>query len=116
MDFLPPADTTQQRMWRSPLPYLPQYIDREIPDIEDIGRDDIDSFRLYLADSGLSVKTVNAYMITLRSWLKYLKKEQRETLDPTTIDLLKPPDRDVTFLTGEEVDTFFGHIPTDTTI
>jgi integrase/recombinase XerD len=31
-------------------------------------------------------------------------------LDPTVLDLLKPPDREVTFLTSEEIERFFDSI------
>ena len=43
--------------------------------VEDISKDDIDAFRLDLSKDDLSVKTINAHIITFRSWLKYLKKE-----------------------------------------
>ena len=55
-------------------------------------------------------------MITIRSWLKYLKKEQIDCLDPTTIDLMKAPDREVTFLTQEEIERFFESIARETLI
>ena len=70
-------------------------------------------WRLSLSDSGLSTKTVNAHIITMRSWLKYLKKEGIKSLDPTTLDLLKTTDRDVTFLTADEIEMFFKTIPQD---
>jgi site-specific recombinase XerD len=60
------------------------------------------------------VKTVNAHIITIRSWLKYLKKEQIACLDPTTLDLMRAPDREVTFLTSEEVAIFFSTIARET--
>jgi integrase/recombinase XerD len=76
-------------------------------EIESIKKEDIDAWRLDLADSGLSVKTVNAHIITMRSWLKYLKKEWIQSIDPTSLDLMKAPDREVTFLTNEEIERFF---------
>jgi site-specific recombinase XerD len=60
------------------------------------------------------VKTVNAHIITIRSWLKYLKKEQIDCLDPTTLDLMRVQDREVTFLTGEEIERYFASIPRET--
>ncbi len=81
--------------------------------VEDISKDDIDAFRLDLSKDDLSVKTINAHIITFRSWLKYLKKEWLKVLDPTMLDLLKPPDREVTFLTNEEIVRFFEAIPRD---
>ena len=77
-------------------------------------KEDFDTWRLSLSDNGLSVKTVNAHVITLRSWLKYLKKEQIACLDPTTLDLMRAPDREVTFLTNEEIERFFAGIQQET--
>lgn len=53
-------------------------------------------------------------MITIRSWLKFLKKEGIDCIDPTTIDLMKTEDREVTFLTQAEVESFFDVIETET--
>lgn len=87
---------------------------QSITNVEDIWKRDIDAFRLELSKDELSVKTINAHIITFRSWLKYLKKEQVPCLDPTVLDLLKPPDREVTFLTSEEIERYFRNIPKDT--
>jgi site-specific recombinase XerD len=76
-------------------------------DIADIGREDIRDFRIALHDRGLSTKTVNAHVISLRSWLKYLRKAGYETLDPTTVDLAKAAPRQVTFLEESELKKFF---------
>lgn len=111
-DFLPPLDKKELKNWRSPLPDLAR--DFSEPTIEQITKEDFDTWRLSLADSGLSVKTVNAHIITIRSWLKYLKKEQIDCLDPTTLDLMRVVDREVTFLTGEEIERFFENIPRET--
>ena len=80
-------------------------------EVESVKKEDIDSWRLELSDSGLTAKTVNAHIITIRSWLKYLKKEQIACLDPTTLDLMRVQDREVTFLTGEEIERYFSAIP-----
>ena len=112
LEFLPPLDKELARDWRSPLLALAKQIGE--PTIESITKEDFDLWRLSLADAGLSVKTVNAHIITIRSWLKYLKKEQIWCLDPTTLDLMKAEDREVTFLTHEEIERFFGNIVRDT--
>lgn len=78
--------------------------------VETITKEDIDGFRLDLSKDSLSVKSINAHIITFRSWLKYLKKEQIPCLDPTILDLIKPPDREVTFLTDEEIVRFFSEV------
>ena len=67
-------------------------------------------FRLHLsrietADGQfLSKHTQNYYMIALRAFLKYLAKQDIASLPPEKIELAKTPDRDVTFLTPEELD------------
>jgi len=110
LDFLPPTDKELMKTWKSPLIELAKIIENT-PTIEDIGKEDFDEWRLSLADSWLSVKTVNAHIITIRSWLKYLKKEEVNCLDPTILDLMKVQDREVTFLTGEEIERYFAAIP-----
>ncbi|HRI36597.1 MAG TPA: site-specific integrase [bacterium] len=42
--------------------------------IEDLSREDIRDFRIALHDQHLSITTVNAHIISIRSFLKYLKK------------------------------------------
>jgi site-specific recombinase XerD len=83
-------------------------------EVEQITKEDINAFRLDLSKDKLSVKSINAHIITFRSWLKYLKKEQIACLDPTVLDLMKPPDREVTFLTTEEITRFFEMIGRET--
>lgn len=112
LDLLPPLDKEAVKSWRSPLLDLARKIEELT--IESITKDDFDMWRLSLSDSGLSVKTVNAHIITIRSWLKYLKKEQIWCLDPTTLDLMRVQDREVTFLTGEEIERFFSAIQRET--
>ena len=46
----------------------------------------------------------------MRSWLKYLKKQEINCLDPTTLDLMKVVEREVTFLTNDEIERFFESI------
>lgn len=43
--------------------------------IADIDLDLINDFRFSLDGKGLNIKTVNAYMISLRTFFKYLKKQ-----------------------------------------
>ncbi len=112
IDFLPPLDKEAVKTWKSPLIELARAYPE--PTIEDIKKEDFDTWRLSLADSWLSVKTVNAHIITIRSWLKYLKKEEIDCLDPTVLDLMRVQDREVTFLTGEEIERYFAAIPRET--
>ena len=53
-------------------------------------------------------------MVTLRSYFKYARKEGIECLDPIMIDLVKQKQRQVTFLTPEEIIRLRDAIPSDT--
>lgn len=83
-------------------------------EVEQVTKEDINSFRLDLSKDDLSIKSINAHVITFRSWLKFLKKDGIECLDPTILDLIKPPDREVTFLSNEEIIRFFENISLET--
>jgi site-specific recombinase XerD len=52
----------------------------------------------------LKKNTQNYHLIALRSFLKYLAKRDVKTLPPEKIELMKMPDREVSFLEGSEVD------------
>lgn len=108
-DFLPPLWLNKNN-WKSP---IKNFENLEIPNIEEIKKSDFDEWRLSLSDGWLSIKTTNAHIITMRSWLKFLKKEGVNCLDPTSLDLIKTNDREVTFLTNEEIQKFFDAINLD---
>lgn len=78
-------------------------------EVENIDLEMIENFRtfLYKWKRKISVKTANAYIITMRSFLKFLWKKDLETLSPTTIDLIKQEERRVEFLTEDELDRLF---------
>jgi site-specific recombinase XerD len=46
-------------------------------------------------------------MITLRAFLKYLEKQEINSLSPTKIDLIKDEERKIEFLTEEELKRLF---------
>lgn len=78
--------------------------------IKDLSLEIAEKFRTYLhksKDKKISIKTVNAYMITLRSFLKYIEKQWLESLAPTRIDLIKSEQRQVEFLTEDELEILF---------
>lgn len=108
-DFLPPQEPHAAKTWKSPVFHIQEEL--TLSSVESIKKTDIDTWRIALSDSGLTNKTVNAHMITVRSWLKYLKKDGINSIDPTSIDLVKAIDREVTFLTPEEISRFFDAIP-----
>ena len=64
----------------------------------------------------ISIKTANAYMITLRAFLKFLEKQSVKALSPTAIDLIKAEPRRVEFLTEEELEKLFAKPDTKTLI
>jgi len=51
----------------------------------------------------LKKNTQNYHLIALRSFLKYLAKRDVKTLAPEKIELMKMPDREVTFLEGSDL-------------
>lgn len=78
-------------------------------EVEKIDLKMVEDFRsfLYKIKKNITVKTANAYMITMRSFLKFLLKKDLWTLAPTTIDLIKQEDRRVEFLTEDELERLF---------
>jgi len=62
---------------------------------------------LYKRNAKISIKTANAYMITIRSFLKYAEKKEIKTISPTSIDLIKADPRQVEFLTEDELIRLF---------
>ncbi len=84
-----------------------------IKDPKDVTLDAIKKYRLYLNrladDKGNSLKliTQNYHLIALRAFLKYLAKQDVETLSPEKIELPKNPQRQVEFLENEELQRLF---------
>src|SRR5690606_30565637 len=78
--------------------------------LEDINLDVVRDFRLYLSrlDDGkggtLSKKTQGYHVISLRSFMKWLTKNDYDVLAPEKIDLPKVKDRHIKYLNGEQVD------------
>lgn len=76
----------------------------------DINPDVIRNFRIYLTglpgESGnkMTRRTQGYHVIALRSFLKWLIKNDFSVMAPDKIDLPKVEDRQVKFLTGEQVD------------
>ena len=63
----------------------------------------IQDFRTFLIKQGLSPKTVNYHAVGLRSFFKFMLRNDVETLSPEKIDLAKIPPRRVSYLTEEQV-------------
>lgn len=79
---------------------------------EDLTLDDVRDFRLWLnrqvssRGTGLKKSTQNYYLISLRSFLKYLQKQDINTLAPEKIELAKVGERQVSVLDGDDLDRF----------
>ena len=87
--------------------------------VEKISLNLADGFREYLykvASKRISIKTANAYMISLRAFLKYLEKKWYKSLSATAIDLIKAEPRQVEFLTKDELKRLFSATNTDNII
>ncbi len=72
--------------------------------------ENIHSYRKYLSrlpdakDGTLSRKTQGFHIIALRSFLRYLIKNSYQVLSPDSLELPKIADRQIKFLTGDQVD------------
>ncbi len=97
------------------LNYFEKYLySKDIKDIKDIKRQDIRDFRMSLnrkktsgfdksQDEYIGKKTQNYYLISIRSFLKFLQKNEINAVSPETIDLAKIPERHISFMTDKEL-------------
>lgn len=80
---------------------------------DELSIDDVHRYQLFLSryvdnrERPLSMKTQNYHLIALRAFLKYLVKNDVQSLAPEKIDLKKIPERIVDFLTREELERLF---------
>lgn len=97
-----------------------RYINRflsfsKVSDPKEITDDTVREFRLWLnrqpsglKESGrtetLKKKTQNYYLISLRSFLKYLRKRGIDSLSPERIDLAKVAERDLDLISGKDLE------------
>lgn len=78
--------------------------------LKDINQDIVRSYRVYLSNlpagknETLSRNTQGYHVIALRSFLKWLIKNDYAVMAPDKIDLPKVTDRQIKFLTGEQMD------------
>jgi len=86
--------------------------------IETLDLSTVRKYRLYLANrvdnKGLTLKriTQNYYVIALRSFLRFLIKNDIKTLEPSKIDLPKAESRSLKFLEREQIDRLVTMIDT----
>src|SRR3989337_2030433 len=78
--------------------------------LNDINPEVVRQYRVYLSrltdgkDGTLSRKTQGYHVIALRSFLRWLIKNDFKVMSPDKIDLPKIPERTVKFLSGDQVD------------
>jgi len=65
----------------------------------------IQDFRAFLIKQWLSPKTVNYHAVWLRSFFKFMQRNDVETISPEKIDLAKVPPRMVSYLSENEVNS-----------
>lgn len=86
--------------------------------LENLSLSDVRRYRVYLAnrmdDKGATLKRVtqNYYIIALRSFLRFLIKNDHKTLEPSKIDLPKTESRSLKFLEKEQVDRLVTSVDT----
>ncbi|MDA2936088.1 tyrosine-type recombinase/integrase [Patescibacteria group bacterium AH-259-L05] len=79
---------------------------------QEITSEVVHQYRLWLSrlknprGGTLSKATQNYHLIALRVFLKYLLKQDIETLTPEKIELIKTSERKVSFLEGEDLENF----------
>lgn len=118
-DFLEYCEVTKNQSQKTIINYahylnrFAQFCDPQITP-KDISLNLVNKYRLFLnryidplSKEELSLKTQTYHLIALRAFLKYLTKQDIKTLAPEKIELPKMPDRQVDFLTREELDQLF---------
>lgn len=78
--------------------------------LEDINPEVVRQYRVYLSrlsdgkDGSLSRRTQGYHVIALRSFLRWLLKNDKNVMSPDKIDLPKTNERQIKFLSGDQVD------------
>jgi len=104
------------RNYKHYLTRFSEYLESEekVTDIGEINQEVVRKYRLYLTHipsspspnetDTLARKTQGYHVIALRSFLRWLVKNDYKVMSPDKIDLPKIKDREITFLSGEHVD------------
>src|SRR3989338_8136354 len=72
-------------------------------DVEKLKPMHVLDFRMRLIQQNLSKKTVNYHIVAIRSFLKFLLKNDFDVVSPEKFELSKIPAREVNYLSDEEV-------------
>lgn len=111
-DFLDHCEVGKNQSSRTLTNYY-HYLDRFLKwagdiNVSTISLETIQKYRLHLNRlETLSIKTQNYHIIALRAFLKYLAKNDIESLSAEKIELSKIPARTVEYLTREELERMF---------
>src|ERR1035437_5926654 len=108
------------RDYRHYLDVFNEWFDTNLPGktLKDLDLQIIRKYRVFLAnrvdDKNMTLKRVtqNYYVIALRSFLRFLIKNDYETLEPSKIDLPKTESRSLKFLEREQVDRLVTSVDT----
>src|SRR3990167_4740094 len=106
------------RMYGYYLIFFKSWIEKNFPDdaldVTKISDQDLRRFRLYLSQvyrnqykGPLKRQSQNYFLIAIRSMLRYLIREEVPVMSPDKIDLGKTRDRDIKFLTPEDLNRLF---------
>lgn len=71
---------------------------------KEITEESVRKYRLYLNRERLSKKTQNYYIIALRSFLKFLSKNDILSLDAEKLELAKLPERELDLISADELE------------
>jgi len=108
------------RDYRHYLDVFNEWLDTTLPGktLKDLDLQTIRKYRVFLAnrvdDKNMTLKRVtqNYYVIALRSFLRFLIKNDYQTLEPSKIDLPKTESRSLKFLEKEQVDRLVTSVDT----
>ena len=108
------------RDYRHYLDVFNEWFDTNLPGktLKDLDLQTIRKYRVFLAnrvdDKNMTLKRVtqNYYVIALRSFLRFLIKNDYETLEPSKIDLPKTESRSLKFLERDQVDRLVTSVDT----
>jgi site-specific recombinase XerD len=88
--------------------YLNEELKIEKPELKDINAENIRKFRLYLSrqpglNGDLKMVTQGYYVIVLRSFLKWLVRNDKKVMEPEKLDVPKNKDHSLKFLNEEQI-------------
>jgi site-specific recombinase XerD len=99
------------------LGWMQAYTKQKNVNLADVDLESIRKFRLYLSRKEMRDSTIYNYMVTLRSFLKFLVKHDYKALEPVKIELAKyNPSRSLKFLKPEQFDELINSPNTSQTI